>query len=552
MVTSCSPYWEQEDSFLEVDNAEVKCDVLVIGSGLAGLFFALKAANFGRVVVLTKTTMSDCATTRAQGGIASVLSSNDSISSHVSDTMIAGDGMCHPGVVRQIVSAGPARIKELTSWGVQFSKTDNGDFDLGLEAAHSNRRIVHARDITGAEINRALCIAINQTPSIVVLQQHIAINLKIHAGHCLGAYVLDKSRGIVKNFSARITVLATGGLGKTFLYTSNPDISSGDGIAMAYRAGATVMNMEFVQFHPTLLYHPYAKSFLISEALRGEGARLLDSEGERFMSNYDSRMELASRDVVARAIDSELKRTGEDKVFLDISFKDPNFIRKRFPGINEKCYSLGIDITKEPIPVVPAAHYTIGGVRTTVSGITDIPGLLVIGEAACTGFHGANRLASNSLLEAAVMAHYATRECQTILQKDRPMKPVRSFSPWNAGDAVDSDESVVVSQNWMEVRLLMWNYVGIVRSDKRLRRANRRINLLQDEINQYYWNFKVISDLIELRNIADVARMIIVSAFHRKESRGVHYNIDYPQKRYVAKDTLIRKSVMSDVITVDH
>jgi L-aspartate oxidase len=533
------------NEFVDIDNIEIKCDVLVIGSGLAGLALALKVAKFGEVAVITKTHLSDCATRLAQGGIAAVFSNDDSIDDHVNDTCIAGDGLCHPKVVRSIVSAGPERVRELASWGVEFTKNEMDNFDLGLEAGHANRRILHARDITGAEIHRALSIAVKQNPQITIFEEHIAINLKVRADHCLGAYVLDKRKDVVKNFSARVTVLATGGLGKAFLYTSNPDVSSGDGIAMAYRAGATIANMEFIQFHPTLLYHPYAKSFLISEALRGEGAQLIDTYGTRFMEKYDSRLELAPRDIVARAIDSELKRTGVDHLFLDISFKDSKFIKKRFPGIYEKCHSLGIDITNEPIPIVPGAHYAIGGVRTTISGKTDIPGLLAIGETACTGFHGANRLASNSLLEAAVMAHYAARECYKIIEKN---KLVRSFSLWHAGDAVDSDESVVVSQNWMELRLLLWNYVGIVRSDKRLRRASNRLWLLQDEINQYYWDFKITSDLIELRNLADVAQMIVNSAFHRKESRGVHYNIDYPDKRKTVKDTLIRKSVMSDVI----
>ncbi len=530
------------------DGAEVKCDVLVIGSGIAGLSFALKAAKFGEIIVITKTTLSDCATNLAQAGLAAVFSSEDSFNAHMQDTMTVGDGLCHAGIAEQIISAGPDRIQELASWGVQFSKNDKGDLDLGLEAGHSHRRVVHAKDITGAEVHRALRNAVLQNPQIQVHEQHIAINLKIHAGRCLGAYILDKKQDSVKNISARVTVLATGGLGKSFLFTSNPDVASGDGIAMAYRAGATIMNMEFIQFHPTLLYHPFAKSFLISEALRGEGARLIDGEGNRFMSNYDSRMEMAPRDCVARAIDSELKRTGADHLYLDISFKDPKFVRKRFPGIYDKCLSLGIDITEKPIPIVPAAHYAIGGVRTTISGETNIPNLLAIGETACTGFHGANRLASNSLLEAAVMAHYGAEECRNILQKDRP---IQSFSPWHAGDAVDSDESVVVSQNWMELRLLMSNYVGIVRSDKRLRRATKRIVLLQNEIDQYYWDFKLTSDLIELRNLADVAQMIIDSALHRKESRGVHYTVNYPQKGHSAKDTLIRKSVMSDIIDLN-
>ncbi len=533
---------------VDIESTEIGCDVLIIGSGLAGLSLALKIAKFGKIVILTKTDLSDSATSLAQAGIAAAISPEDSFDIHLQDTIKVGDGLCHSKVARQIVSTAPDRIKELASWGVEFSKLDNETLDLGLEAGHSKRRIVHAKDITGSEIQRALIATVNQEPNITILERHIAINLKIRSNRCLGAYVLDKDYDMVKNFSARVTVLATGGLGKSFLYTSNPDVSSGDGIAMAYRSGATIKNMEFVQFHPTLLYHPFAKSFLISEALRGEGAILVDNNNNRFMEKYDTRLELAPRDIVARAIDAELKRTGLDHLFLDISFKDSDFIKRRFPGIFEKCYSLGIDITKEPIPIVPAAHYAIGGVQATISGVTSILGLLAIGETACTGFHGANRLASNSLLEAAVMGHNSAEECRKYIEKD---KEVSSFSLWQSGNAVDSDESVVVSQNWMELRLLMSNYVGIVRSDKRLRRALRRIRMLQDEINRYYWDFKITSDLIELRNLADVAQMIVESAFHRKESRGVHFTVDYPKKRKSAKDTLIRKSVISDIVNND-
>ncbi|MHA2139055.1 MAG: L-aspartate oxidase [Candidatus Hodarchaeales archaeon] len=527
-----------------IDSLDTTCDVLIIGSGIAGLSMALKVANVGKVIVLTKTNLTECATILAQAGISAALSSEDSFETHIQDTINVGDGLCHQNVVEKIVSNAPDRIEELVKWGVQFSKRDNDQYDLGLEAGHSQRRIVHSKDITGADIQQALINRVLEDSRITVLKNHIAINLKIRAGKCLGAYVLDKNQDCVKNFAAKVTVLATGGLGKAFLYTSNPDISSGDGIAMAYRAGATVMNMEFIQFHPTLLYHPHAKSFLISEALRGEGAQLIDETGSRFMPSYDSRLELAPRDVVARAIDSELKRSGNDCLFLDISFKDSDFIKNRFPGIFAKCFELGIDITKEPIPIVPAAHYAIGGVKASVSGQTDIPGLLAVGETACTGFHGANRLASNSLLESSVMAHYAAQDCRNLLAKGTS---ICSFSPWHSGDAVDSDESVVVSQNWMELRLLMWNYVGVVRSDKRFRRAQQRIHLLQDEINKYYWNFHLTSDLIELRNLADVAQMIIDAGFHRKESRGVHYTIDYPTKRKTSKDTLLRKSVRSEI-----
>ena len=529
----------------DTDSLDITCDVLVIGAGISGLSFAIKVANIGKIIVLTKTTLSDCATILAQAGINAVLSPDDSFESHMQDTIAVGDGLCHPEVVKRIVSAGPNRIKELAKWGVDFSKKDGNNYDLGIEAGHSHRRVVRSKDITGVDIQNSLINQVKKEPRITVLENHIAVNLKIRAGRCLGAYVLDKTKDVVKNFAAKVTVLATGGLGKAFLYTSNPDISSGDGVAMAYRGGATIMNMEFIQFHPTLLYHPYAKSFLISEALRGEGAKLVNESGNEFMAEYDKRKELAPRDVVARAIDAELKRTGQDCLYLDISFKESDFIQTRFPGIYSKCLELGIDITEEPIPIVPAAHYAIGGVKASTSGVTDIPGLLAIGEVSCTGLHGANRLASNSLLEGSVMAHYAAMESRKLVEHGPPAK---SFSPWHSGDAVDSDESVVVSQNWMELRLLMWNYVGIVRSDKRFRRAQRRIRLLQDEINQYYWNFHITSDLIELRNLADVAQMIIDSGYHRKESRGVHYTVDYPEKRKTVKDTLIRKSVRSDVL----
>lgn len=522
---------------------ENNCDILIIGSGLAGLLLAQKTSKLGKIVILTKTTIDECSTKIAQAGIASVFSDIDSFNSHINDTITAGDGLCHNTVVDKIVKSGPDRITELQELGVPFSKNNSGEFDLGLEAAHSHRRVIHCKDITGEQLHHTLKSNVSNSPNIEILENHIAINLKIKEGKCVGVYALDKIKGIIKNFSAKITVLATGGIGKAFLYTSNPDIASGDGIAMAYRAGATIMNMEFVQFHPTILFHPFTKSFLISEALRGEGAILLDANGKSFMENYDPRKELAPRDVVARAIDSEIKKSGVDHLSLDISFKDSDFIIKRFPGIYDKCLKLGIDMTKDPIPIVPGAHYAIGGVKATVSGKTNVKNLLAIGECACTGFHGANRLASNSLLECIVMAHYASKECRTIIDKS-----IQSFSQWHAGDALDSDESIVINHNWNEIRQLMTNYVGIVRSDKRLQRATHRIRLLRDEVDQYYWDFKITSDLVELRNLVDISQMIIDSALHRKESRGAHYNVNYPHRRKTVKDTLIRKSVMSDVI----
>jgi L-aspartate oxidase len=381
--------------------------------------------------------------------------------------------------------------------------------------------------------------AVEKHPSIDLLENQIAVNLVVKDHRCVGCYVLDTGASVVRNFGAKITVLATGGTGRIHLHTSNPDIATGDGVAMAYRAGATIMNMEFIQFHPTCLYNPYELSFLISEALRGEGAILKDRRGRRFMGDYHSMRELAPRDVVARAIDHELKKSGEKYVLLDISSKDPRVVRSRFPGIYQKCLSVGIDITKDPIPVVPAAHYCCGGVKSTIAGETDVPNLLVIGETACIGLHGANRLASNSLLEALVCADFAARRCRQLVETAISVKP---FASWEPGAAVNLDEAVVITQNRDEIRRLMWNYVGIVRSNKRLSRAKKRITLLQEEINQYYWDFILTADLVELRNIALVAELIIDSAMRRRESRGTHYSLDYPQKLPIAEDTLLKKA----------
>ncbi|UCD27191.1 MAG: L-aspartate oxidase [Candidatus Bathyarchaeota archaeon] len=515
---------------------DVVSDVLVIGSGIAGLSFALKIADSAEVVLITKKEKVESNTNYAQSGIAAVLAPSDSFETHVKDTLVCGDGLSERTVVEKIVREGPARIQELVDLGVKFSQTATGKFDLGMEGGHSRRRVVHAKDLSGQEIEAALLNAVAKNPSIRLFENQIAVNLAIKENRCLGCYALDTENSVVRNFLAKVTVLATGGIGRVYLHTTNPDIATGDGIAMAYRAGATIMNMEFTQFHPTYLYRPNKESFLISEALRGEGAVLRDRGGRQFMGDYHPMKELAPRDVVARAIDQELKKSGDDCVFLDISPKNSRFVRSRFPGIYEKCLSFGIDITKNPIPVVPAAHYCCGGVKTTIAGETDVKSLLAIGETACTGLHGANRLASNSLLEALVCANYAAKRCIELLKKKSLLQ---SFAPWEPGTAVDIDEAVVITQNRDEIRRLMWNYVGIVRSNKRLTRAKKRIALLQEEINQYYWDFIITADLVELRNTALVAGLVIDSAILRRESRGIHYSLDYPQRLSVAKDTLL-------------
>ena len=537
---------------------EIKTDFLIIGSGIAGLCFALKAAPFGSVAIVTKKDKIESSTNLAQGGIAVVMSPEDSFEKHIKDTLFAGDGLCHKDVVEMVVKEGPSRIEELIKWGVQFSQRgEKGEeeFDLGREGGHSKRRIIHAKDFTGQEVEKVLISRVEQDSRIKVFENHVAIDLitqsKFGRGKkvettakkdvCWGAYVLDIKGGEVHTFIASVTLLATGGAGKVYLYTSNPDIATGDGIAMAYRAGASIADVEFIQFHPTCLFHPEAKNFLISEALRGEGGILKLIDGTPFMGKYHPLKDLAPRDVVARAIDSELKKSGEKYVLLDISHKQSGFVKKRFPNIYQKCLEFGYDITQAPLPVVPAAHYICGGVLTDKNGETDISMLYACGETACTGLHGANRLASNSLLEALVFAHRAA------LKSAKDVKSGFSRIPpvpiWNPGKAVDSDESVVVSHNWDEIRRLMWNYVGIVMSNKRLARAQRRIELLQDEIREYYWDFIITKDLIELRNIATVAELIIKCAQQRKESRGLQYNIDFPHKddKNWEKDTVIKQ-----------
>jgi L-aspartate oxidase len=483
--------------------------------------------------------MPESNTVYAQGGIASVWSPDDSFESHIEDTLVAGAGLCKREAVELVVRDGPDRIRDLIALGTSFSRRessiDDPDYDLGREGGHSHRRILHASDATGREIMRALVTALQQQPAIRVLESHAAIDLitdgklrpTAQTVSCWGAYVLDLERQVVSTVRARATLLATGGAGKVYLYTSNPDIATGDGIAMAYRAGVPAGNMEFVQFHPTCLYHPAAKSFLISEAMRGEGAILKRPDGEPFMKRYHPKAELAPRDIVARAIDNEMKVHGYQHVYLDISHREPDFVRRRFPTINEKCLTFGFDMTREPLPVVPAAHYFCGGTVSDQDGATNIRRLYVAGETAMTGLHGANRLASNSLLEAAVFGHHAANHAVALLQQDAAGPP--DLPVWNPGAAVDSAESVVVTQNWEEIRRLMWNYVGIVRSNRRLARALKRITLLQEEIHQYYWDFHVTGPLIELRNLALVAELVIVSAIMRKESRGLHYTIDYPE-----------------------
>jgi L-aspartate oxidase len=533
---------------------DVTVDFLVLGSGIAGLSFAIKAADLGTVAIVTKKEKSDSNTNLAQGGIAAVFDKNDRFEFHIDDTLVCGAGLSREEVVRFVITSGPERIKELMQWGVEFTKTKEGNassLDLGREGGHSMRRVLHAKDLTGQEIERALHEKASLKRNIKIYENHIGIDLILESAlqskkkgdrdRCLGAYILDTNGNEIHTFKAKFVILSTGGAGKVYLITTNPDIATGDGIAMAYRAGALIANMEFIQFHPTCLYHPDAKSFLISEAVRGEGGILRLKNGATFMERYHPMKSLAPRDIVAKAIDTEIKKSGDEYVLLDITHKDRDFLINRFPNIYNKCLEFSIDITQDPIPVVPAAHYQCGGVAVDQYGETSIERLFACGEVSCTGLHGANRLASNSLLEAVVFAHRSFTKIKEVFGtiKDDPV----SISTWDPRGATESDESIVVSHNWDEIRRFMWNYVGIVRSNKRLERAYRRIDLISREIDEYYRNFIITRDLIELRNIATVGKLIIQCAMMRKESRGLHYNIDYPEKDndHCRKDTIVSR-----------
>ncbi len=514
-------------------------DVLIVGSGLAGLSAALHLAPTHRVAVLTKRALVDGASALAQGGIAAVLARDDSFEAHTQDTLVAGAGLCDLDATRFVVEHAPENIAWLRQLGVPFS-TEGGQLHLTREGGHSQRRIVHATDATGAAVQDTLIRQVRGTAGITVFEQHMLVDLI--TGHklgrsdnrCWGLYALDESTGTVRTFRAPHTLLATGGAGKVYLYTTNPDTATGDGIAAGWRAGCRVGNMEFIQFHPTCLYHPHAKSFLISEAVRGEGGRLLLPDGTRFMPGHDARAELAPRDVVARAIDFEMKKHGLDCVHLDISHQPADFVRQHFPNIHARCLALGIDITSQPIPVVPAAHYTCGGLLTDLQGRTDLPGLHAVGETTCTGLHGANRLASNSLLECLVFARAAAQS----IRGDTPSTPP-SMPPWDDSRVTDADEQVVISHNWDELRRFMWDYVGIVRTNKRLDRAAHRIALLQREIQEFYSAFHVTRDLLELRNLVTVAELIVKSAQARHESRGLHFSRDYPRMAPQALPTVL-------------
>ncbi|QOL48794.1 L-aspartate oxidase [Massilia litorea] len=526
----------------------MKFDVAIVGSGLAGLSVALHLAQTRKVAIISKRALLDGASNWAQGGIAAVLDSGDSHDQHIADTLVAGAGLCDEGATRYIVEHGREAIEWLIEQGVPFTRDATAElgFHLTREGGHSQRRIIHAADATGHAVQVTLEQKVRAHPNISLFEQHCAIDVitsdklsgkAVHGGtphlvgqpRCHGLYVQDEQSGKVLTFEAEHTVLATGGAGKVYLYTTNPDTATGDGIAMAWRAGCRVSNMEFIQFHPTCLYHPYAKSFLITEAIRGEGGLLkLPPEagvaaGTRFMPAHDERGELAPRDVVARAIDFEMKKRGLDYVHLDISHQSPEFLKEHFPTIYARCLELGIDITKEPIPVVPAVHFTCGGVVTDLAGRTDIPGLYAVGETACTGLHGANRLASNSLLECVVVGRACASQIAAAPRAENPVLP-----PWDESRVTNADEEVVIAHNWDELRRFMWNYVGIVRTTKRLERAQHRIKLLKEEIDEYYRNFRITHDLLELRNLVDVASLIVNSALSRHESRGLHYSRDYP------------------------
>ncbi len=544
---------------------KVARDYIVIGSGLAGLTFALKIAEYGSVALITKDAVEESATRYAQGGIASVMAEDDSVDLHVSDTLEAGCGLCQEDVVRCIIREGPARVRELIQLGTKFTRTQGEDsFHLTREGGHSKRRILHADDLTGQEIERTLIEAVRAKPNIEIYPYNMGIDIITRSNidpavqpgspqdEALGLYALNEQTGEVVTFIGKAILLATGGAGKVYLYTSNPDTATGDGIALAYRAGAKIANMEFFQFHPTCLYHPKAKSFLISEAVRGEGGILRLKNGDTFMENYHSLGCLAPRDVVARAIDNEMKKSGDDCVFLDVTHLEGYRTRERFPNIFKTCKKFGFDMTEQPIPVVPAAHYMCGGVMVDLNGQTSIHRLFASGEVCYSGLHGANRLASNSLLEGLVLSHRAAAKATELRHPAKKLEQLQERLPeWDSGDTVESDESVVVSHNWDEIRRLMWNYVGIVRSDKRLYRARRRVEMLLEEIKEYYWRFKITRDTLELRNIALTAQLIINGALERKESRGLHYNLDYPKpdETHDVKHTILQDTVQRLITT---
>ncbi|MFP4155069.1 MAG: L-aspartate oxidase [Halothiobacillaceae bacterium] len=525
-----------------------RTDVLIIGSGAAGLSLALRLPETLDVTVLSKGDLATGATGWAQGGMAAVLADPSARARHVEDTLQAGAGLPDRGVVSQIVDSAAEQVRWLESLAMPFSRMEDGALHLTREGGHSERRVVHAADRTGKALADTLIKAVRQRPNITVLERHLAIDLVTtrrlgaEENRCLGAYVLDREADRVLALHARYVVLATGGAAKVYLYTSNPDSSTGDGIAMGWRAGCRVANMEFIQFHPTCLYEPRAKSFLISEAVRGEGGRLIHADGQRFMHNYDPRGELAPRDIVARAIDSEMKRWGLDCVYLDISHKSPEFIREHFPTIHQRCLDFGYDMTREPLPVVPAAHYTCGGVMVDRRGRTDVDGLYAIGETSHTGLHGANRLASNSLLECLVYGHAAATDITRRVAEEPVTAADAVIPPWDESLVSDPDEAVIVSHNWDELRRAMWDYVGIVRTTKRLQRAHHRITLLRREIHDYYANFRISNNLIELRNLVEVADLIVRSALRRKESRGLHFTRDYPEPRaeLAHRNTILR------------
>ena len=541
-------------------------DHIVIGSGLAGLTCAWHLAKSGRhIAVFTKRAIDECNSRCAQGGVACVMDSQDTFEEHVKDTLTAGAGMCDEAAVRTIVEAGPDAIREIIALGAKFTTrgelghTDKPEeFDLGREGGHHKRRVLHAGDITGAELERVMVQSVKNCPNITIFEDHIAIDLVVSArlalpgkNRCFGAYILNSATGEIFTALAATTVVACGGAGKVYLYTSNPDIACGSGVAMGYRAGAKIANMEFLQFHPTVLYHPTIRSFLISEALRGEGAVLKcrprpGAEPVEFMQKYHPMKSLAPRDVVARAIDSEMKRTGEECVYLDIRHHSEETLRRRFPNIFAKCLEAGVNMAKDLIPVVPAAHFVCGGIKTDVAGNTSIAGLYAVGECGCTGLHGANRLASNSLLEAMVVSRFAAQDIEEKMHHYKSTLPdEKAALNWTTGNATDSDELVLIAHNWDEIRRFMWDYVGIYRTNKRLERAKNRIKLIRKEIEKYYWDFTVTPDLVELRNIATVAELVIDSSLKRKESRGLHYNADYPflDPELECVDTIIQREM---------